>query len=174
MANACWSFAVIMVFVSATRSLIRSFNTVSWRHRRSKHWHQLDLILTRHSSLPSITITHSYQSADCDTDHSLVRSRVKLQTKRLYHTKKEGRPRIDINQICNQRKVEEFAQALQATLPGPAGANAPERWEHFKNAVVHIWQEDQKDGRLVRSPFGEVDASHEGKEESSISIQSLS
>ena len=30
---------------------------VSWRHPRSKHWHQLDLILMRHSSLPSITIT---------------------------------------------------------------------------------------------------------------------
>ena len=45
---------------------------VSWRHPRSKHWHQLDLILTRCSSLPSIKITHSYQGADCDTDHSLV------------------------------------------------------------------------------------------------------
>ena len=59
------------------------FNTklqhrVSWRHPRSKHWHQLDLILTRRSSLPSTTITCSYQSADCDTDYSLVCCRVKL------------------------------------------------------------------------------------------------
>ena len=59
------------------------FNTklqhrVSWRHQRSKHWHQLELIITRCSSLPSITIICSYRSADCDTDHSLVYSRVKL------------------------------------------------------------------------------------------------
>ena len=103
------------------------FNTkpqhrVSWRHPRPKHWHQIDLILTRLSSLPSITITRSYQSADCDTDHSLVCSRIKLRTKRLHHTKKEGRPRIDINKIHNQRKVEEFAQALQETLPSLADA----------------------------------------------------
>ena len=53
------------------------FNTkpqhrVSWRHPRSKHWHQLDLILTRRVNLSSIKITRSYQSADCGTDHSLV------------------------------------------------------------------------------------------------------
>uniref|UniRef100_A0ABM5FP43 Craniofacial development protein 2-like n=1 Tax=Pogona vitticeps TaxID=103695 RepID=A0ABM5FP43_9SAUR len=118
------------------------FNTklqhrVSWRHPRSKHWHQLDLILTRCSSLPNIMITRSYQSADCDTDHSLVCSRVKLRTKRLYYTKKEGRPRIDISKTRNQRKVKEFAQALEETLPGPANVNASERWEHFKNAVYN-------------------------------------
>ena len=112
-------------------------HTVSWRHRRSKHWHQLDLILIRCSSLPSITITHSYQSADSDTDHSLMCSRIKLRTKRLYHTKKEGIPHIDISKTCNQRKVEEFAQTLEETLPGPVDANAPERWEHFKNAVYN-------------------------------------
>uniref|UniRef100_A0ABM5FF36 Uncharacterized protein n=1 Tax=Pogona vitticeps TaxID=103695 RepID=A0ABM5FF36_9SAUR len=118
------------------------FNTklqhrVSWRHPRSKHWHQLDLILTRRSSLASVTITRSYQSADCDTDHSLVCSRVKLRTKKLYHMKKEGRPRIDINKTHDQRKVKEFAQALEETLPGPANVNAPERWEHFKNTVYN-------------------------------------
>ena len=65
------------------------FNTkrqhrVSWSHPRSKHWHQLDLILTRGSCLPSIKFTRSYRSTDCDTDHSLVYSKVKLRTKRLY------------------------------------------------------------------------------------------
>ena len=31
--------------------------------------------------------------------------------------------------------LKEFAQALEETLPGPAEENAPEWWEHFKNAV---------------------------------------
>lgn len=38
------------------------FNTkpqhrVSWKHTRSKHWHKLDLILTRCSSLPSVGVS---------------------------------------------------------------------------------------------------------------------
>ena len=49
---------------------------VSWRYPRSNHWHQLDLILTRRSCLPSVQITRSYQSADCDTDPLLVCSQV--------------------------------------------------------------------------------------------------
>ena len=51
--------------------------------------------------------------------------------------KKEGRPHINISKTRDPRKVDEFAQALEETLPGPADANAPERWEHFKNAVYN-------------------------------------
>ncbi|CAG5114795.1 unnamed protein product [Candidula unifasciata] len=51
---------------------------VSWRHPRSKHWHQLDIILTKRSHLHLVKVTRSYHSADCDTDHSLVCSKVKL------------------------------------------------------------------------------------------------
>ena len=43
---------------------------VSWRHPRFKNWHQLDLILTKRSCLPSIKLTRSYQSAYCDIDLS--------------------------------------------------------------------------------------------------------
>ncbi|XP_076449088.1 uncharacterized protein LOC143285578 [Babylonia areolata] len=118
------------------------FNTkhqhrVSWRHPRSKHWHQLDLILTRRVNLSSIKITRSYQSADCDTDYSLVCSSVKLHAKRLHHTRKEGRPRIDTSKTCDQRKVEEFARVLEDSLSGPPTANAQDRWEYFRDAVYN-------------------------------------
>ena len=43
----------------------------------------------------------------------------------------------NISKTHDQRKVKEFAQALKETLPGPADANAPERWEHFSNAVYN-------------------------------------
>ena len=33
--------------------------------------------------------------------------------------------------------MEEFAQALEETLSGLTDANAPERWEHFTNAVYN-------------------------------------
>ena len=118
------------------------FNTkpqhrVSWRHPRSKHWHQLDLILTRRVDLSSIKKTRSYQSADCDTDHSLVCSKVKLRAKSLHRTRKEGRPRIDISKTRDHRKVEEFAQVLEDSLPGPPTANAQDRWKHFRDAVYN-------------------------------------
>lgn len=127
------------------------FNTkpqhkVSWRDPRSKHWHQLDLILTRCPALSSVKLTRSYQSADCDTDHSLVCSKVKLLPRRLHHSKKEGRLRFDTSKTRDQDRVKEFARALEDVLPGKLNSNASERWQHLRDAVrrychFHLWQE---------------------------------
>lgn len=118
------------------------FNTkpqhrVSWRHPRSKHWHQLDLILTRHANLSSIKCTRTYQSADCDTDHSLVCSKVKFQARRLHCTKKEGRPRIDASKTRDQTKVEEFPHKLEESFLGPPTASAQEQWQHFRDSIYN-------------------------------------
>lgn len=67
---------------------------VSWRHPRSKHWHQLDLVITRRANLKSVPHTRSFHSADCDTDHTLVASKVRL-TPKIHCTKTNGAPRIN-------------------------------------------------------------------------------
>ena len=64
---------------------------MSWRHPRSRHWHQLDLVITRRSSLNHVLITWSYHSADCDIYHSLVGSKVRLRPKKI-HRAKQLRP----------------------------------------------------------------------------------
>ena len=69
---------------------------VSWRHPRSKQWHQLDLILARRPFLKNFLVTRSYQSADCDTDHSIVCSKLRLEPRKFHHTKQVQRPKIDI------------------------------------------------------------------------------
>ena len=46
------------------------------RHPLSLNWHQLDLVITRRAELASVFLTHSYHNANCDTDHSLVVSKV--------------------------------------------------------------------------------------------------
>lgn len=53
----------------------------------TKHWHQFDLILTRCSRLDSVKLTCSHQSADCNTDHSLMCSKVNLQSRRFHYSK---------------------------------------------------------------------------------------
>ena len=66
---------------------------VSWKHPRSKQWHQLDLILARQ---PLFLVTRSYHSADCDTDHSIVCSKLRLEPRKFHHTKQVQRPKIDV------------------------------------------------------------------------------
>ena len=65
---------------------------VSRRHPRSKHWHQLDLILVRHDAIRNVLHTRSDHSADCDTDHSLVccKSKIRMQPKTSTSQRQRG------------------------------------------------------------------------------------
>ena len=108
---------------------------VSWRHPRSKHWHQLDLILTRRSNLNCVKLTRSYHSADCDTDHSLVCTKVKLYPQKIHHCRKKGTPRINTNALSQTIMVEKFVGALEAALPSQPGKDATETWAQLREAI---------------------------------------
>ena len=100
--------------ITNTFFMTKPQHKVSWRDPRSKHWHQLDLVLTRCTNLGNIKLTRSYLSADCDTDHSLVCCKVNFKTKRVHHAKKEGRRRIN---TCMTRKPEKVKEVIRR---GPA------------------------------------------------------
>ncbi|CAM5077715.1 unnamed protein product [Natator depressus] len=80
----------------------KSQNKVSWKPPRSGYWHRLDLIITRHTNLNTILITCSYQSAVCNTDHSLVCSKVRLKPKKIHRFKVKGCPHINLSAIADQ------------------------------------------------------------------------
>ena len=116
----------------------KACHKVSWRHPRSKHWHQLDMIITKRDSLNNVCNTRSYQSADCDTDHSLIATKVKLKPKRFYHSKRKGQPRINISKTAYPEKNQEFNERLGETLntaQGNAEQSAEDSWNSLRNAI---------------------------------------
>ena len=127
---------------------------VSWRHPRSKHRHQLDLILVRRAAIKTVLHTRSYHSADCDTGRSLVCCKIRFQPMRLNRGKRQGNPRIDVSKMSQPDLVERFAERfdneLQASQSGdchrevgdPAG-------HHVLHRLDHLWEEDFKVTRLV-------------------------
>ena len=52
-------------------------------HQRTKQCHQLDFIITRRAMLNYVLLMPSYHSADCDTDHILVGSKVRLCSRQI-------------------------------------------------------------------------------------------
>ena len=83
------------LFITTTFFQTKLSHEVSWRHPRSHHWHQLDLAITRRSSLKFVLITRSYHSSNCDTDLSLVGTKVCLQPKRIHNSESKGQQRIN-------------------------------------------------------------------------------
>jgi len=110
---------------------------VSWRHPRSNHWHQLDLIITRRTSLNNVNITRSYHSADCDTDHSLVCSKVRIFPKRIHHSKQQRRPRINTTLTSMPALCDQFAESIEITLRDCPETSSTDRWNFIQNAIYN-------------------------------------
>ena len=117
---------------------------MSWKHPRSHHWHQLDLVITRRSALNSVLSTRTYHSADCDSDHALVSSRVRLQPKTLHRSKPKGHPRINTAQMSVPSKVQEYESALDKALQDLPEHDATAKWNAMKGAIY----------KTARSTFG--------------------
>ncbi|XP_047472781.1 uncharacterized protein LOC125027721 [Penaeus chinensis] len=102
----------------------KDIHQVSWRYPRSRHWHQLDLVLTR----------RTYHSVDCDTDHSLVASKVRIAPRKI----QSGRPRV--NNTCNARnplKTQIFLNLLNVTLARETSEDDTTDliWSHLRDLI---------------------------------------
>ena len=85
--------------------------------------------------LNHVLVTRSYHSADCDTDHSLVCSKVRLRPRRIHRSKQKGRPRINTTRMSVPELRERFARAIDEAFENCSTDSATERWNHIRDAV---------------------------------------
>ncbi|KAL8575822.1 hypothetical protein ACOMHN_014827 [Nucella lapillus] len=100
------------------------------------------MVIVRRTSLKFVLCTRTYHSADCDTDHSLVCSKIRLLPEKILHNKQAGKPRIDTTKMQYPEKVQEFANylkipSLQTTCTAP-----PPMEDHSENSLCNVWEED--------------------------------
>ena len=138
--------------ITNTFFMTKPQHKVSWRHPRSKHWHQLDLVLTRCTNLGNVKLTRSYQSADSGTDQSLSGCRVNFKAKRVHHAKKEDRHHINTGMTHKPEKVKEFIRMLEEALPSQYKCSSeigiPQRY-HLQCCFTDLWQKTGKDNGWV-------------------------
>lgn len=113
----------------------KPLHRVSWKHPRSHRWHQLDLVITRRSALNTVLATRSYHSADCDTDHALVCSKLRILPRKLHRSKAKGKPRINAARTGVPDCRQEFVTAIQESLQDLPEQDATARWSTIKDAV---------------------------------------
>ncbi|PFX17198.1 Craniofacial development protein 2 [Stylophora pistillata] len=114
----------------------KELHKLSWRHPRSRHWHQLDLVITRRADLSSVFHTRSYHSADCDTDHSLVGSKIRLKPCKIHHAKTKDRPRINTCATADPAKAQNFVETLQKKFANqPTTDDTDAKWCHLWDVI---------------------------------------
>ena len=84
----------------------------TWMHPRSKHWHLIDYVLVRQKDQSDVLHTRVMPSAECHTDHRLVRCNLSLHIK---PKPKRGGPPIKKLQVGSLKSAEVKAD-LQSNL----------------------------------------------------------
>lgn len=109
---------------------------MSWRNPCSKHWHQLDMIIVRRTSLKHVLLTRTYHSADCETDHSLVCCKIRLIPKKFHRSKPQGKPRIDATKMQHEEMLEKFAKSFEDVISTEhPHSTASETWNHQRQCI---------------------------------------
>ena len=131
----------------------------------------------RRADLSSVLHTRSYYSADCDMDHSLVASKVRLKPRKIHHGKTKGCPRINTcgtsdpvirlrallaasrrNLLRNQQPATQMPNGVTSVMP-----SMTQPWLHSARENARMLT----DSRLA----GKNAASHRGQEESNAGSQ---
>ena len=104
----------------------------TWKHPRSKHWHLLDYILVRQKDVKDVLHTRVMPSADCYTDHRLVRATVKLIIKPAVKRKSPQTKTLQVDRLPLLK--EKFQSELECKFaPTEAIDTDPEKmWQDLK------------------------------------------
>lgn len=114
---------------------VKLHHRFSWMHPRSKSWHQIDLIITRRVHLNHVHITRAYHGADCDTDHSLICTKIQLCPKKLHRAKIPASPRIDASATAIPANVSLFNDILSSNLGDCLELSTEDHWCHIKETT---------------------------------------
>ena len=98
----------------------------TWMHPRSKHWYLLDYILVRRCDLKDV-LSRMMPSAECHTDHRLVRCKLNLQFK--LKPKKSG-PRGKNSMPATSAQLK-WKLIFSTTVPFPEAL-----WDQLKTAIL--------------------------------------
>jgi hypothetical protein len=115
----------------------------TWQHPRSKHWHLLDYVITRQDQRSTVMDTRVMRSAECSTDHRLVRSRILLtQVKRKHQAQgppKEKKKKVNVECLKDVHVRTHFADVMDEELSkiqlGGDDVTIEEKWALFRDTV---------------------------------------
>ena len=108
---------------------------VTWMHPRSKNWHMLDYVIVRKRDREDLRLVRVCRSAECWTDHRLVRAkfRVRVRPKQRMANAKVPR-KLDVKRLRDPNVQREFEQA-SSILEGVRD------WETLRNSLYTIGKE---------------------------------
>lgn len=118
---------------------------VTWMHPRSHHWHLIDYVIVRKKDLGDVLDTKVMRSADCDTDHQLLVSTVRMTLKRKVRSTQNKRIKLNVGALRDTTKRNELKnamdQAISAMEADTSNQTLVEEWESLRDTALHTAEE---------------------------------
>ena len=132
--------------LTITNTVFQQKNSLktTWMHPRSKHWHILDYVLVRQKDLKDVLHTRVMPSAECHTDHRLVRCKLKLKFKPKPKKKGNTTMKIRTSFLAFDEIKTKFDAGIQKRLdesPPTVNPTPDTLWENLKNAILKTSEE---------------------------------
>ncbi|XP_023815252.1 uncharacterized protein LOC111948070 [Oryzias latipes] len=110
-----------------------------WMHPRSKHWHLIDYIIVRQRDTKDVLHNRVMPSAECHTDHRLVRCKLNHHFKPK--PKKGGalKKKLNISGLQSAETKAKFQASLQSRLEDTSRPSDPSPvplWEQLKSVIL--------------------------------------
>lgn len=107
----------------------------TWKHPRSKNWHMIDFIITRHQKSSSFMRCRAMRGPQCDTDHFLVRATVKLKPPTVRAGAKSKIAVRNSQALNNEEIKNKFKVQLENEI-SVNSRNVESTWTSIKNAIL--------------------------------------
>ena len=110
---------------------------VTWMHPRSRRWHHLDHVIIRRRQLRNLKQCHSMHSADCGTDHDLVRCKLQITPKKFYQARPKPLPLVNASSTRDSLRNQRFQQLLSSKLDSAnLSADPNVAWCRTRHAIM--------------------------------------
>ena len=109
----------------------------TWQHPGSKQWHCIDYVIMRQNQRRLCCDVTVLRSADCWTDHKLLRARLQLKTP-TRPAKSKTRRRYDVAALVNDSVREEYNKRIREAIVGEwkKEENGVRKWEIMRDGMM--------------------------------------
>ena len=89
----------------------------TWMHPRSRHWHMIDLFITRCRDKMDIHSTRSIRGLNCWTDHQMLKSKVAFRIRQKHNRLGTSKPtKLNTAKLSTISHRESFEQEMDSAL----------------------------------------------------------
>ena len=129
-----------------TNTIFQQKNSLktTWMHPRSKNWHLIDYVLLRQRDIQDVCHTRVMPSAECYTDHRLVRCKLKVLFKPKPRKGGPPKKKFKVGSFQSAERTADFQAGLQLRLVDSCCQVDPPLetlWVHLKTAISQTAEE---------------------------------